>query len=175
MAWHGSSTTRHVRKQRLYRLSQLRIFGAPSRWTCASCGPSRIAIVMSPGTSRRWPENRSNAARLQLANPSPCKITSTQGSTQRPGASSPAAARPPSLLAVRAVASASGAKMFGQPPRDPGTKKRLAVEDPALNSKRLTARRCQRIGFERPNKEESPQDLFLHQVIVAVVVMRPGS
>ena len=61
------------------------------------------------------------------------------------------------------------AKMFGLPLRDPWSKKRLAVEVRALNSKRLNkATRRQRIGFEGRNKEEACHDLSLHPVIVAV-------
>ena len=44
-----------------------------------------------------------------------------------------------SHLACSGAASGIRAKTFGQPPRDPWTKKRLAVEAPALKGKRLTA------------------------------------
>ena len=43
------------------------------------------------------------------------------------------------LACGRGAASGIRAKTFGQPPRDPWTKKRLAVEAPALKGKRLTA------------------------------------
>jgi hypothetical protein len=72
------------------------------------------------------------ARRLQLANPN---LISQAHGVRCNDPSIPSDS--PIVFGLSGVASGNGAKMFGQPLRDPGSKKRLAVEGPALRSKRF--------------------------------------
>jgi hypothetical protein len=86
----------------------------------------------------------------------------------------PPQARPTPILAIREVASAGAAKMFGEPLRDPRTEKRLAVGSRALSCKRWPERPTTRLlASSDRNKEEDCPDLSLPCSLLQHGVMGP--